>query len=361
MGRGSALRLSRPYRSVHYHLIGIAGAAMASLAGLLRDKGHRVTGSDQQAYPPMSDMLDELGIEYARSFNSRNLRPAPDRVVVGNAATRGNPEVEAVLERGLRYASSAATIRDEFLWGKHVVAVAGTHGKTTTAAILVWLLERAGLSPSFLVGGVVENFARSFRLNDSNHFVIEADEYDTAFFDKGPKMWHYLPRTAVLTNIEFDHADVYRDEAAYRFAFARFVNLVPANGALVAGWDSLLARGLAAGSRAPLASYGLETPDTAGHPRWRACGTRNVREKTVFEVSKDGRPLGSLETELTGEFNVRNCLAAIAAASAVGASWADIVEGLATFRERTAANGASRRSCRSDGHRRFCSPSNGRA
>ena len=317
---------------MHYHLIGIAGAAMASLAGLLREKGHRVTGSDQGAYPPMSDMLDELGIEYARSFDSRNLQPAPDRVVVGNAVSRGNPELEAVLERGLRYSSSAATIRDEFLWGKHVLAVAGTHGKTTTAAILAWLLERAGLSPSFLVGGVAENFGRSFRLKDSNHFVIEADEYDTAFFDKGPKMWHYLPRTAVLTNVEFDHADIYRDEAAYRFAFARFVNLLPANGALVVGWETPLARELAAGSYAPVASYGLEAPDAAGHPRWRACGTRHGRDGAVFEISQGDRPLGSVEAALTGAFNVRNCLAATTAASMAGASWADIVEGLATFR-----------------------------
>ena len=316
---------------MHYHLIGIAGAAMASLAGLLLEKGHRVSGSDRGAYPPMSDMLDKLGIEYARSFDSSNLQPAPDRVVVGNAVSRGNPEVEAVLERGLRYVSSAATIRDEFLWGKHVLAVAGTHGKTTTAAILAWLLERAGLSPSFLVGGVAENFGRSFRLEDSEHFVIEADEYDTAFFDKGPKMWHYLPRTAVLTNVEFDHADIYRDEAAYRFAFARFVNLLPANGALVVGWETPLARDLAAGSRAPVASYGLEDPGTAGHPRWRARGIQHGRDGTVFDVSHGDSRLGSVATPLTGAFNVRNCLAAIAAASAVGVSWATIVEGLATF------------------------------
>lgn len=316
---------------MHYHLIGIAGAAMASLAGLLLEKGHRVSGSDRGAYPPMSDMLDKLGIEYARSFDSSNLQPAPDRVVVGNAVSRGNPEVEAVLERGLRYVSGAATIRDEFLWGKHVLAVAGTHGKTTTAAILAWLLERAGLSPSFLVGGVAENFGRSFRLEDSEHFVIEADEYDTAFFDKGPKMWHYLPRTAVLTNVEFDHADIYRDEAAYRFAFARFVNLLPANGALVVGWETPLARDLAAGSRAPVASYGLEDPGTAGHPRWRARGIQHGRDGTMFDVSHDDSRLGSVATPLTGAFNVRNCLAAIAAASAVGVSWATIVEGLATF------------------------------
>ncbi|MDH3225409.1 MAG: Mur ligase domain-containing protein, partial [Gemmatimonadota bacterium] len=181
---------------MHYHLIGIAGTAMGSLAGLLREKGHEVTGSDQGVYPPMSTMLDELGIAYDPQFDPSNLEPAPDVVVVGNAISRGNQELEAVLDRGLRYASAAVTLKEEFLWGTHVLAVAGTHGKTTTSSILAWLLECAGLEPSFLIGGVAENFGASFRLTQSDLFVVEADEYDTAYFDKGPKMWHYLPRTA---------------------------------------------------------------------------------------------------------------------------------------------------------------------
>ncbi|HUP52518.1 MAG TPA: Mur ligase domain-containing protein, partial [Longimicrobiales bacterium] len=211
---------------MHYHLMGIAGTAMGSLAGLLRAKGHVITGSDEGVYPPMSTLLDDLGIAYARSFGPENLEPAPDVVVVGNAISRGNEELEAVLDRGLPYVSAASLIRDELLAGKHVLAVAGTHGKTTTASILAWLLEGAGLAPSFLIGGVAENFGTSFRLTGSDVFVIEADEYDTSYFDKGPKMWHYRPRTAVVTNVEFDHADIYRDEIAYRFAFERFVNLV---------------------------------------------------------------------------------------------------------------------------------------
>jgi UDP-N-acetylmuramate: L-alanyl-gamma-D-glutamyl-meso-diaminopimelate ligase len=234
---------------MHYHLIGIAGTAMASLAGLLREQGHRVTGSDEGVYPPMSTMLDQLGIAYARRFDPANLEPAPDVVVVGNAISRGNEELEAVLERRLVYTSAAATLKEEFLRGRHVLAVAGTHGKTTTASILAWLLESAGLRPSFLIGGVAENFGTSFRLTDAEHFVVEADEYDTAYFDKGPKMWHYLPWTAVVTNVEFDHADIFRDDVAYRFAFERFVNLIPRTGTLVLGWEGEVERALARRSR----------------------------------------------------------------------------------------------------------------
>jgi UDP-N-acetylmuramate: L-alanyl-gamma-D-glutamyl-meso-diaminopimelate ligase len=316
---------------MHYHLIGIAGTAMGSLAGLLRAKGHRVTGSDHGVYPPMSDMLDQLGIEYAREFDAANLEPAPDVVVVGNAISRGNAELEAVLDRGLVHKSGAATIKDEFLWGRHVLAVAGTHGKTTTTSILTWLLEAAGLDPSFLIGGVAENFGSSFRLTGSKYFVIEADEYDTAYFDKGPKMWHYLPRTAVVTNVEFDHADIYRDETAYRWAFERFVNLVPKSGTLVLGWETPIARGLAEKSLAPVESAGVEAADAEGHPRWRAERIEYGPDGTAFDVVHAGERLGRVETPLSGAFNVRNCLAALAAARAVGADWARLVEGLTTF------------------------------
>ncbi|MGD8281265.1 MAG: Mur ligase domain-containing protein, partial [Gemmatimonadota bacterium] len=256
---------------MHYHLIGIAGVAMGSLAGLLRAKGHTVTGSDEGVYPPMSDMLRDLGIDYAQGFSPVNLQPEPDVVVVGNAISRGNPELEAVLDVGLRYTSGAAVIREEFLWGRHVLAVAGTHGKTTTTSILAWILECSGLNPSFLIGGVAENFGVSFRLTDSDLFVIEADEYDTAYFDKGPKMWHYLPRTAVVTNVEFDHADIYRDEAAYRLAFERFVNLIPGTGSLVLSWEGDVERSLARPSLAKVESFGVgDHHGGRTHPRWVA-------------------------------------------------------------------------------------------
>jgi UDP-N-acetylmuramate: L-alanyl-gamma-D-glutamyl-meso-diaminopimelate ligase len=250
---------------MHYHLIGIAGTAMGSLAGLLREAGHRVTGSDEGVYPPMSTMLDGLGIEYAHSFRPGQPGAHPDVVVVGNAISRGNPELEAVLERRLYY-TSAAHHQGGVPAHRRVLAVAGTHGKTTTTSILAWLLESAGLRPSFLIGGVAENFGTSFRLTDSDLFVIEADEYDTAYFDKGPKMWHYLPHVAVVANLEFDHADIYRDDIAYRFAFERFINLIPRNGTLVAGWESEVVRELAAKSLAPVESFALEPGAATGRP-----------------------------------------------------------------------------------------------
>jgi UDP-N-acetylmuramate: L-alanyl-gamma-D-glutamyl-meso-diaminopimelate ligase len=315
---------------MHYHLIGIAGTAMGSLAGLLREAGHRVTGSDEGVYPPMSTMLDSLGIAYARSFGPASLDPEPDVVVVGNAISRGNPELEAVLERGLYYTSGAHTVKEVFLRGRRVLAVAGTHGKTTTTSLLAWLLERAGLAPSFLIGGVAENFGTSFRLTDSDLFVIEADEYDTAYFDKGPKMWHYLPHIAVVTNIEFDHADIYRDAVAYRFVFERFINLIPRNGTLLAGWESELVRELAPRSWAPVEWFGLgdDTPDTG----WRAAGVEYGPDGTLFNLHHGRECLGDFQTPLVGDFNLRNCLAAIAAARSAGASWAGIREGMATFR-----------------------------
>jgi UDP-N-acetylmuramate: L-alanyl-gamma-D-glutamyl-meso-diaminopimelate ligase len=325
---------------VHYHLLGIAGTAMGSLAGLLRDRGHRVTGSDEGVYPPMSTLLDDLGIPYARRFDPANLEPEPDVVVVGNAISRGNEELEALLERRIPYTSAARVLEEEFLRGRHVLAVAGTHGKTSTTSILAWLLESAGLEPSFLIGGVAENFGTSYRLTDSELFVIEADEYDTAYFDKGPKMWHYLPWTAVVTNVEFDHADIYRDDRAYRFAFERFVNLVPRTGTLVVGWDSPGARELSAGSFAPVESFGLAegpehgvaAPGRASHPRWRAVDVEYGAEGTRFAIVRDGRRVADVETPLGGAFNVRNCLAAVVAARAAGAGWEGIRGGLGSFR-----------------------------
>ncbi len=325
---------------MHYHLIGIAGTAMGSLAGLLAAKGHRVTGSDAGVYPPMSTLLDEMGIPWVDGFSPANLEPAPDRVVVGNAVSRGNPELEAVLDRRLHYTSAADTIKNEFLRGRRVLAVAGTHGKTTTTSILAWLLECAGLDPSFLIGGVAENFGTSFRLTESDLFVIEADEYDTAYFDKGPKMWHYLPHVAVVTNVEFDHADIYRDDEAYRFAFERFVNLPPRSGRLVVGWDTPAARDLAAHSPAPVVSTGLPVDDaeagtsavTEGIADWRAVEVEHGPTGTAFTLLRRGTPAGRVTMPLSGTFNVRNALAALAAGEAVGADLGAMIAGLATFR-----------------------------
>lgn len=343
----------------HYHLIGIGGTAMASLAGLLRSAGHRVTGSDAGVYPPMSTQLEELGIDYADGYRPENLDPTPDVVVVGNAISRGNPELEAVLQRRIPYTSQAVTIKEEFLRGRRSIAVAGTHGKTTTTSILAWVLESAGLNPSFLIGGIAENFGASFRLTDSDLFVIEADEYDTAYFDKGPKMWHYLPEIAILNNLEFDHADIYRDEEAYVWAFARFVNLIPGDGRLIAGWDSPIVRELAARSWAPVEGFShptendpeetatagvltredisgtsstLQRPPLGPQPRWTVKEVAFGSEWTRYTVMHRGEVWGDVETPLAGAFNVRNCLAVIAAAVAAGAEREGILEGLRTFR-----------------------------
>jgi len=318
----------------HYHLIGIGGTAMGSLAGLLREAGHDVTGSDENVYPPMSTQLEELGIPYHEGYAPENLEPVPDVVVVGNAISRGNPELEAVLDRRLYYTSAAVVLKEEFLRSRYPLAVAGTHGKTSTASLLAWVLEAAGLNPAFMIGGVVENFGTSYRLTDSEYFVIEADEYDTAFFDKGPKMWHYLPHVAVVNNLEFDHADIYRDEIAYRFAFEKFINLVPRSGTLVAGWDSEEVRELSAHAHAPVESFSYDAAEASGseHPRWQVRDVETGTELTRFTVLHDGEEWGRVETPLAGAFAIRNCLAVIASAEAIGADRAGVREGLRSFK-----------------------------
>ena len=218
----------------HIHLIGICGTAMASLAGMLKQRGRRVTGSDAAAYPPMSDFLRDLGIPVAQPFDPKNLEPKPDLVVVGNAISRGNVELEHILDQRIPFCSLPQLLHDEFLRGKEVLVVAGTHGKTTTTSMLAWIFHHAGLDPSFLIGGIAENFGSSFHLGQGKHFILEGDEYDTAFFDKGPKFLHYFPDSVILTSVEFDHADIYKDLDAVETAFKRLVNLVPRRGSIVA-------------------------------------------------------------------------------------------------------------------------------
>src|SRR5467141_5182625 len=218
----------------HIHLIGICGTAMASLAGMLRQRGFRVSGSDAAAYPPMSVFLESLGITVSQPFAVQNGELRPDLVVVGNAISRGNAELEYVLDEHIPLQSLPQVLHDEFLRGKEVLVVAGTHGKTTTTSMLAWIFHTAGLQPSFLIGGIAENFASSFQLGQGKHFIIEGDEYDSAFFDKGPKFLHYFPDDAILTSVEFDHADIYKDLDAVETAFKRLVNLVPRRGRIVA-------------------------------------------------------------------------------------------------------------------------------
>ena len=221
-------------QSKHIHLIGICGTAMASLAGMLKVRGHVVTGSDAAAYPPMSDFLRDLGIPVAQPFDPKNLQPVPDLVVVGNAISRGNVELEHLLDHRIPFCSLPQLLHDEFLRGKEVLVVAGTHGKTTTTSMLAWIFHTAGLDPSFLIGGIAENFGSSFHIGKGKHFILEGDEYDTAFFDKGPKFLHYFPDSIILTSVEFDHADIYKDLDAVETAFKRLVNLIPRRGRIIA-------------------------------------------------------------------------------------------------------------------------------
>jgi UDP-N-acetylmuramate: L-alanyl-gamma-D-glutamyl-meso-diaminopimelate ligase len=316
---------------MHYHLIGICGTAMASLAGMLQARGHHVTGSDQNVYPPMSTMLQQLGINVAQGFRRENLTPTPDCVIVGNAIPRGNPEVEETLRRKLLYRSQAEVVKEEFIRGRHSLAVAGTHGKTTTTSIAAWVMDQGGLDPSFLIGGVAQNFGNSFRVTSSDYFIIEADEYDTAYFDKGPKFMHYLPELAIVNNVEFDHADIYRDLDAVKLAFRRFMNLVPENGRLIAGWDS-------PNVRAVVESFGerlftcLETFGTGNDAKWQVRNADFSSGLSRFEVFCDNELWGEFQTPLLGEFNLLNCLAVIVAADAWGVSKQKIQSALASFK-----------------------------
>ena len=316
---------------MHYHLIGICGTAMASLAGMLQARGHRVTGSDENVYPPMSTMLEALGIRVMLGYGPEHLRPAPDCVVIGNALSRGNAEVEETLNRRLVYRSQAEVVKEEFIRGRRSLVVAGTHGKTTTTSIATWVLERGRLNPSFLVGGVVQNFGTSFRVTDSEYFIIEGDEYDTAYFDKGPKFMHYLPETAIVGNIEFDHADIYRDLDSVKLAFRRLMNLVPSNGRLVAGWDSEAVRETVTEMGDKLHTR-LETFGTCTDARWQARDVDYTSgELTRFRVLREGEEWGEFEMPLIGDFNVRNCLSVIVAADAWGVSREVIKDALSTF------------------------------
>jgi UDP-N-acetylmuramate: L-alanyl-gamma-D-glutamyl-meso-diaminopimelate ligase len=311
----------------HIHLIGICGTAMASLAGMLNERGFRVTGSDAAAYPPMSDFLASLGIPVAQPFDARNLSPKPDLVVVGNAISRGNAELEHILDERIPFCSLPQILHDEFLRGKEVLAVAGTHGKTTTTSMLAWIFASADMKPSFLIGGIAENFGSSFALGYGKYFIVEADEYDTAFFDKGPKFLHYFPDSVILTSVEFDHADIYKDLDAVETAFKRLVNLVPRRGRIIAFDSGESVESCIAKAFCPVERYGSRT-----ERGWRISNLQFEPDRTSWLVLRDGKAWAELEFELAGEYNVWNATAAAALASASGISAADIKNALATFR-----------------------------
>jgi UDP-N-acetylmuramate: L-alanyl-gamma-D-glutamyl-meso-diaminopimelate ligase len=316
---------------MHYHLIGICGTAMASLAGMLQARGHRVTGSDENVYPPMSTMLEGLGIGLMQGYAPAHLDPAPDCVVIGNAIPRGNPEVETTLDRRLLYRSLPEILKEEFIRGRRSLVVAGTHGKTTTTSLAAWVIDQGGLDPSFMVGGVVQNFGSSFRVTDSDYFIIEGDEYDTAYFDKGPKFMHYLPELAIVNNIEFDHADIYQDLDAVKLAFRRLMNLAPGTGKLIAGWDSPPVREVVASMGQKLFTQ-LETFGTGADAGWQARDIAYADGMTRFRVFHQGTEWAEFQTTLIGDFNVRNCLAVIIAADAWGIDRSAIAEAFATFK-----------------------------
>jgi UDP-N-acetylmuramate: L-alanyl-gamma-D-glutamyl-meso-diaminopimelate ligase len=311
----------------HIHLIGICGTAMASLAGMLNERGFRVTGSDAAAYPPMSDFLAGLGIPVAQPFDTKNLQPVPDLVVVGNAISRGNVELEHVLDRRIPFCSMAQVLHDEFLRGKEVLVVAGTHGKTTTTSMLSWIFASAGLKPSFLIGGIAENFGSSFALGDGEHFILEGDEYDTAFFDKGPKFLHYFPDSVILTSVEFDHADIYKDLDAVETAFKRLVNLIPQRGRLIAFDSGESVERCLAKAFCPVERYGSAT-----NANWRIDNLRLQPESTAWTVMRNGAQWAEFEFALAGEYNVWNATAAAAMAADYGISREQIQKALATFR-----------------------------
>lgn len=311
---------------MHLHILGICGTFMGSLALLARELGHKVTGCDANVYPPMSTQLEEQGIEITQGFDPIQLDPAPDLVIIGNAMSRGNPAVEYVLNKGLPYTSGPQWLADHVLQGRWVLAVSGTHGKTTTTSMLAWLLEYAHMSPGFLVGGVPENFGISARLGETPFFVIEADEYDSAFFDKRSKFVHYRPRTLIMNNLEFDHADIFPDLAAIQRQFHHLVRTVPSDGLVIYQESDALQQVLSQGCWTPRQSLSSEqlTGDWAAE-LLKADGSE-------FKVFYQGQPVAIVDWSLSGLHNVSNALAAMAAARHVGVTPDIAAQGLAQFR-----------------------------
>ncbi len=309
------------------YLIGIGGTAMATLAALLKRRGFQVSGSDEGVYPPMSDLLAAEDIPVLPGYAASNITEDIDLVIIGNALSRGNPEIEEVLDRKFRYCSLPEAIRDRFLWAARSIVVTGTHGKTTSTALIGWLLTHGGLDPTLLVGGVAGNFDASYRVGHGRDFVIEGDEYDSAFFDKTAKFLKYLPDLVVVGNLEFDHADIYGSLEEIRVAFRRLVNLIPREGLLLLGQDSQEAAALASLAHCPVETFGLG--EEAG---WRAYDIAVTPQGTSFRVRHQTQRFGAFRIPMLGEHNVLNALAGIAIGHAVGLDAVGMADGLAQFR-----------------------------
>ena len=315
----------------HIHIIGIAGSAMSPLAGMLKESGYRVTGSDTGVYPPASTFLDKLGISYNHSFDAQHLQPTPDLAIVANIIARGNPELEEVLEKKIPYRSLPETIEEVFLPGKHSIVISGTHGKTTTTAMLAWIFHTAGKQPTFLVGGVAENFGKSYGLGQGTEMILEGDEYETAFWDRGPKFFHYHPDDLIVTSLEYDHADIYPDFDTYKLAFRRLVNLVPRNGRVVIWGDTEKSgpalREAAAKAFCPVITYGFSSEN-----EWVASEPQFAGDMMRFRVTHKGKLFGEFSLATSGRHNVLNALAAIIVAQGRGISAESLQKSLASFR-----------------------------
>ncbi|HEY1663520.1 MAG TPA: UDP-N-acetylmuramate:L-alanyl-gamma-D-glutamyl-meso-diaminopimelate ligase [Verrucomicrobiae bacterium] len=307
-------------KSVHF--VGIGGTAMASAAAAMMDKGFAVTGSDQNVYEPMASFLAGKKIAVKNGYDERNLSHQPDLVVIGNAISRGNPEAESVLDHKLRHCSLPELLKEFFIRGKRSIVVAGTHGKTTTTSLLTWVFEHNGLNPSYLIGGIPNNFSQGARFTDSEWFIIEGDEYDTAFFDKRSKFIHYLPEIALINNLEFDHADIFENLEAVKKTFSHFIRLVPRNGLLLANGDDPNLASLAEVTHCPVKRFGL-----GGHNAVQAFNLRFGPTATEFEI-----PSFKFHLNLVGEFNLRNALAVIGVAKHCGLSNKQIQSAFDTFR-----------------------------
>src|ERR1700681_3165750 len=299
--------------SKHIHVIGIGGSAMAPLAGMLRERGYRVTGSDSGVYPPASTLLETLGISFFNTFDATHLEPAPDLVVIGNIIARGNPELEEVLDRKIPYRSMPEILEEVFLPERHSIVVSGTHGKTTTTAMLAWIFHTAGKRPHFLLGGVAENFGKSYGLGGGEEFILEGDEYETAIWDRGPKFFHYHPDDLIITSLEYDHADIYADFETYELAFRRLVNLVPRRGKAVV-WGDTEESGPALRRAAQKALCQVETYGFSESNDWIASNVAIEKEGVRFVVTHHGQRFGEFVLAGTGRHNVLNSLAAIVVA-----------------------------------------------
>jgi UDP-N-acetylmuramate: L-alanyl-gamma-D-glutamyl-meso-diaminopimelate ligase len=314
----------------HVHVIGIGGSAMAPLAGMLREHGYRVTGSDSGVYPPASTLLEKLGISFFHTFDAAHLEPAPDLAVIANIIARGNPELEEVLDRKIPYRSMPEVLEEVFLPGRHSIVVSGTHGKTTTTAMLAWIFHSAGKRPNFLVGGVAENFGKSYGLGGGEEFILEGDEYETAFWDRGPKFFHYHPDDLIITSLEYDHADIYRDFETYELAFRRLVNLVPRRGRVVI-WGDTEQSGPALRRAAEKAFCPVETYGFSIGNDWVASELTVEGSGMRFRVTHKGKPFGEFVLAASGRHNVLNAMAAMVVAHGRGIEASDLAKALATF------------------------------